>query len=98
MGMENLRLLLTYENKVCTLEGEDGSFKWSYTMDPGEPDDPAVGDIDGDGLLEIVIPSDDGNVYALNGEDGSLLWEFVPAGIWFQPPVLPTLIMTASLR
>jgi hypothetical protein len=33
---------------------------------------PVLGDIDGDSLLEVVVAGS--SVYALNGEDGSILW------------------------
>lgn len=32
---------------------------------------PTVGDIDGDGHTEVVIPTISGNIYALSGKDGS---------------------------
>ncbi len=43
---------------------------------------PAVGDIDGDGLPEVVFGTyfDDEHAYALNGEDGSALWRFDVGG------------------
>ncbi|TFF88319.1 MAG: hypothetical protein EU548_09025, partial [Promethearchaeota archaeon] len=37
------------------------------------------GDVDGDGKLEAVVGSLDDKVYAINGEDGSELWNF-PTG------------------
>jgi outer membrane protein assembly factor BamB len=37
---------------------------------------PALGDIDNDGKLEVVVGSDDHKIYALNGENGSLLWSY----------------------
>ena len=36
----------------------------------------ALGDIDGDNLLEVIFSYSDHKVYALNGEDGSELWNF----------------------
>jgi len=42
----------------------------------------AAGDIDGDGKLEFVFGCyrNDSSIYALNAEDGSLLWKFNAAG------------------
>lgn len=41
----------------------------------------SAGDIDGDGKFELVFGCyrNDGNIYALNAEDGSLLWKFSTA-------------------
>ena len=47
---------------------------------------PALGDIDGDGKLEVVFGAWDGYVRALNGENGSILWEvFVRDTVWSSP-------------
>src|SRR5690606_19532743 len=42
-----------------------------------------AGDIDGDGKLEVVFGCyrNDSSIYALNAEDGSLLWRFNAAGV-----------------
>lgn len=41
---------------------------------------PAAGDIDGDGTYEIVFSCymNDGNIYAINAEDGTLQWKINP--------------------
>lgn len=39
----------------------------------------ALGDVDGDGILDIVVGGDDGIVYAYDGT-GSLIWEFDTQG------------------
>jgi outer membrane protein assembly factor BamB len=52
---------------------------WSYTTNGQIFSSPALGDIDGNGDTEVVIGSDDMNVYAFNGEDGSVLWSY-PVG------------------
>jgi outer membrane protein assembly factor BamB len=73
----------------CTaFKGKDGSLLWRYCPE-GSNFIPALGDIDSDGKLEVVFGTDEtlvtsgwppytyiGRVYALNGEDGSLLWEY----------------------
>ncbi len=50
---------------------------WSYTTgEGGVYSSPALGDVDGDGKLEAIVGSYDKNLYALNGEDGTLLWSY----------------------
>jgi len=49
---------------------------------------PALGDIDGDGKLEIVVGSNDDKLYALNGEDGSVLWSYTTGGDIVSSPAL----------
>ncbi|MCK4329060.1 PQQ-binding-like beta-propeller repeat protein [candidate division WOR-3 bacterium] len=51
-------------------------FLWSYKTRGWIRSSPALGDIDGDRRLEVVIGSWDENVYALNAQDGSLLWSY----------------------
>jgi outer membrane protein assembly factor BamB len=49
---------------------------WTYELLSQCYGSPACGDIDNDGYLEIVFGTyfDDEHAYALNAEDGSLLW------------------------
>jgi outer membrane protein assembly factor BamB len=41
---------------------------------------PSFAEIDNDGKIEVVVGSHDNKVYALNGEDGSLLWSYLTGG------------------
>lgn len=51
---------------------------WSFELKDSSFGQTAAGDIDGDGKLELVFGCyrNDGNIYALNSEDGSLLWKY----------------------
>ncbi len=55
---------------------------WWYDLNAPSFGSAAAGDIDGDGMLEIVFGTyfNDEHVYALNGEDGSLLWSYNTGG------------------
>jgi outer membrane protein assembly factor BamB len=62
---------------------EDGQVVWTFQAIGPFYASPAIGDIDGDGMSEVVIGGSwqgnvggDPNLYAVNGEDGSLLWTF----------------------
>jgi len=57
------------------------TLKWIAYVTPGAPDDqihPVIGDINGDGQMEVVMSTKD-CVVALNGSDGSELWRYYPA-------------------
>jgi FG-GAP-like repeat/IG-like fold at C-terminal of FixG, putative oxidoreductase/PQQ-like domain len=53
----------------------DGSVLWSTPLDSGDSGGVAIGDVDGDGEVEIVTSmlANGGEIYALNA-DGSILW------------------------
>jgi hypothetical protein len=55
---------------------------WTYDLNSTCISGAAAGDIDNDGKLEIVFGTHqgDGHLYALNAENGSLLWRFLPGG------------------
>ncbi|MGQ4892007.1 MAG: FG-GAP-like repeat-containing protein [Candidatus Njordarchaeia archaeon] len=67
-------LLVVRTIGVLALNGVDGSMLWNisgyYYVSSL-----TLGDVDGDGGLEVVVGSEH-YVYVLNGVDGSLLWKF----------------------
>ncbi len=50
--------------------------KWSYPTGKLIWSSPAIGDVDGDGRPEVVVGSDDKNVYVLDGATGAEKWVF----------------------
>jgi outer membrane protein assembly factor BamB len=58
--------------------GQTPQIKWHFDVSAPAFGQAAMGDIDNDGKQEIVFSTymNDGKCYALNAEDGSLLWEF----------------------
>ena len=46
----------------------------------------SLGDLDGDGSLDVVVGSDDDYIYALSGRGGKLLWKFETVyDVWSSP-------------
>jgi len=84
---------------ALALNGENGDYIWSYTITkkPSEywlatSSSPILGDIDEDGKLEVVFGTEhtehyerDDTLFALNIENGSLLWKYAPP---YATPVL----------
>jgi outer membrane protein assembly factor BamB len=60
----------------------DNRILWTFPTKAPSYGSGAAGDIDGDGKPEVVFGTyfNDEHVYALNGEDGSLLWKFKSEG------------------
>lgn len=58
------------------------SIKWSFSTKDASFGQSAAADIDGDGKLEIVFGCyrNDSMIYALNAENGTLLWKFNAKG------------------
>ncbi|MEM9459544.1 MAG: FG-GAP-like repeat-containing protein [Myxococcota bacterium] len=59
------------------ISGNDGSRVWTlddpaYETDPGGH--PAIGDIDGDGMPEVIVPSEGTTLIAVQGTTGTPLW------------------------
>jgi len=74
---------------IYALNGEDGSILWKFESEnPRSYFPPSLGDIDGDGKLEIGSGASElgGELLILNGGDGSLLWEFYPQESIRVPP------------
>ena len=60
---------------------------WEFQMGDGTLSSPVLGDLDGDGVLDIVVTSQDGLVYALRS-NGSLLWNYDTGTILLASPAL----------
>ncbi|MCX4245108.1 FG-GAP-like repeat-containing protein [Paraliomyxa miuraensis] len=59
------------------ISGSDGSKVWTltddgYRTDPGSH--PAIGDITGDGMPEVIVPSESNTLIAVAGATGTPLW------------------------
>lgn len=61
------------------IEDEGIDTLWSYATGGEVKSSPAIADLDSDGFPEVVVGSDDNQIYSFNGEDGSLLWSY-PTG------------------
>ena len=74
------------------VEGVDWDVLWIYQTGGSDMfSTPAVGDVDNDGDLEVVIGSDDGNVYVLNGANGALEHKFSTGGAVYASAALANL-------
>jgi outer membrane protein assembly factor BamB len=67
---------------LYALNGEDGDLLWTFTtIDKGAVYEkgfecaPTLYDINEDGKLDVLIGSINRNFYALDGEDGTIIWE-----------------------
>ncbi|MCY3411564.1 MAG: PQQ-binding-like beta-propeller repeat protein [Candidatus Heimdallarchaeota archaeon] len=72
LGITSLILALFSQPTHAT----DPSILWEDTETSNLMQSTAVlFDIGGGGVLDVIVGSDDGSLYAFNGEDGSLIWE-----------------------
>jgi len=62
----------------------DGRLLWRTTTGAPVIGSPAIGDVNGDGGLEVVVGCEDGNVYTLRGRDGQPLWVRPPLTVFGQ--------------
>ena len=60
----------------------DGKERWKFGVSDPFPGRPALVDVNGDGVNDVIAASDNGFVYALNGKTGETLWEFQYSPTW----------------
>jgi outer membrane protein assembly factor BamB len=77
------RLLLLLSILLSLSTQAQPTVKWSFNTKDASFGQSASADIDGDGKLEIVFGCyrNDSMIYALNAENGSLLWKFNAKGV-----------------
>ncbi|XP_010486469.1 PREDICTED: protein DEFECTIVE IN EXINE FORMATION 1 isoform X2 [Camelina sativa] len=46
---------------------------WETHLKSLVPQGPSIGDVDGDGHTDVVVPTSSGNIYVLSGKDGSII-------------------------
>ncbi len=65
-------------NSTFVCDAQTPVIKWWYDTHDASFGQSAASDIDGDGFLEVVFGCyrNDSSVYALNADDGSLLWKY----------------------
>src|SRR4030042_7098519 len=73
---------------------------WGYDLDAPSFGSSAVGDIDGDGKLEIVFGTyfNDEYIYALNADSGTLLWRYNTGGCNDASPVIANVDLDDTLE
>lgn len=87
--------LVTADARVIVLDGASGRIDWQLQL-PGPPrsrpaalTDPVLGDLNGDGVPEIVVASPhSGRLFAVNGRGGGTLWEIEIMATERQTPAL----------
>jgi outer membrane protein assembly factor BamB len=100
--MKNLSLNLSFSLLlICvSLFSQNPQIKWWYDVNDECFGQSACADIDGDGKLEVVFSCyrNDSSVYALNLEDGSLLWKVNTGGCNDVAPLIYDVDMDDSLE
>ena len=89
-GPDGMRVIVgTRGGRLLALDA-GGSVKWSVDGGAAIVASPGAGDLDGDGLADVVVGADDGSVRALRGSDGHLLWSVaVSRRVRSSPVVVP---------
>ncbi len=73
-GQADLATHRYFDRDIVAYDGRDGSVLWSVATADNNMGGVAAEDLSGDGLPDIVAPSFDGRLYAVEGTTGETLW------------------------
>ncbi len=82
--------------RYFTAYNHDGSIRWRQNLPKQVIGSPAIGDINGDGRLEVVVGVVNGEVYAFDGSSGAVLWHTLARDI-FNNQYLPDPEVTSPM-
>jgi len=63
---------------VVALDGANGNVLWEFATDDEMFASAAFGDANGDGEKDVYMGGRNGEFYAIDGQTGSMIWEFFP--------------------
>ncbi len=63
-------------------------FPYSTASNSGAEGEPAIGDVNGDGITDVIGCSQDGNAYAINGQTGAQVWAHNVGGSILASPAI----------
>ena len=68
--------------------GNTSTIVWQYQTGGQVRSKPAIGDVDGDGQMEVVVGSEDNSIYCLSGINGSVKWSYKTGGLIESSPAI----------
>jgi len=84
-------------NNVTLIRAKDGVRIWNRTTGNLVASTPAFYDINNDGILDVIAGSSDNSVYALYGNNGSIIWSFNTGGsIWTSSPIIADVVGSST--
>src|ERR1051325_620840 len=82
-----------FKQTVNAINSVAGTLIWNYTTGAQINGSPAIGDVNNSGTMDVIVCSD--KVYALNGNNGSVIWTFTGAPVqdFNSSPVIADLVL-----
>ncbi|WP_277543383.1 FG-GAP-like repeat-containing protein [Haloarcula laminariae] len=79
------------DGSLYSLAAGDGTTEWTTTLTTADVQmmpPPSVGDVDGDGTVELVAPTNDGIVSVVDPRSGEIVWTYEREDAIYTHPTL----------